>query len=125
MIEYGSSSPARTRNYEAALPGERRGRVPDGSCARSPSGSASRRSSEASRARIVAAETTKRQESSSGILHDGAQQRLVSLSLSLRLARAGQRATRGRGALLEASREELAQALRSCASSHAGSIPPF
>ena len=66
---------------------------------------------EASRQRIVAAgdEARRRLERN---LHDGAQQRLVSLSLSLRLAQ-NQLSKNPEAAdqLLEASREELAQAL--------------
>src|SRR5262249_1183739 len=66
---------------------------------------------EASRARIVAAGDEERRKLERN-LHDGAQQRLVSLSLSLRLAQARRRGDPG-GAddLLEGSREELAQAL--------------
>ena len=66
---------------------------------------------EASRARIVAAGDEERRKLERN-LHDGAQQRLVSLSLSLRLAQ-GRIHTNPGGAddLLEASREELAQAL--------------
>jgi PAS domain S-box-containing protein len=66
---------------------------------------------EASRARIVAAGDEERRKLERN-LHDGAQQRLVSLSLSLRLAQG--RITSdpdGANELLEASREELAQAL--------------
>jgi signal transduction histidine kinase len=66
---------------------------------------------EASRARIVAAGDEARRKLERN-LHDGAQQRLVSISLSLRLAQ-GRLRTDPAGAetLLEASREELAQAL--------------
>jgi signal transduction histidine kinase len=66
---------------------------------------------EASRARIVAAGDEERRKLERN-LHDGAQQRLVSLSLSLRLAQNRIYSDPG-GAeqLLEASREELAQAL--------------
>jgi PAS domain S-box-containing protein len=66
---------------------------------------------EASRARIVAAGDEARRKLERN-LHDGAQQRLVSISLSLRLAQ-GQLRTDPAGAekLLDASREELAQAL--------------
>jgi signal transduction histidine kinase len=66
---------------------------------------------EASRARIVAAGDEERRKLERN-LHDGAQQRLVSLSLSLRLAQ-GRITSDPEGAdqLLEASREELAQAL--------------
>jgi PAS domain S-box-containing protein len=66
---------------------------------------------EASRTRIVAAgdEARRRLERN---LHDGAQQRLVSLSLSLRLVQTQlQRDPIGAEELLEASREELNQAL--------------
>jgi PAS domain S-box-containing protein len=66
---------------------------------------------EASRARIVAAGDKERRKLERN-LHDGAQQRLVSLSLSLRLAQGRiQRDPGGAEELLEASREELAQAL--------------
>jgi PAS domain S-box-containing protein len=64
-----------------------------------------------SRARIVTAgdEARRRLERN---LHDGAQQRLVSLSLSLRLARSQfQRDPSAADAILEAAGEELAQAL--------------
>ncbi len=64
-----------------------------------------------SRARIVTAgdEARRRLERN---LHDGAQQRLVSLSLSLRLARSQfQRDPASADAILEAAGEELAQAL--------------
>jgi PAS domain S-box-containing protein len=66
---------------------------------------------EASRARIVAAgdEARRRLERN---LHDGAQQRLVSLSLALRLIQTRlERDPQGAEALMEAAREELAQAL--------------
>jgi PAS domain S-box-containing protein len=64
-----------------------------------------------SRARIVEAGDAERRRLERN-LHDGAQQRLVSLSLSLRLAQGRIRSDPG-GAdeLLEGSREELAQAL--------------
>jgi len=66
---------------------------------------------EASRARIVAAGDDERRRLERN-LHDGAQQRLVSLSLSLRLAQNRiPNDPQGAEALLEASREELAQAL--------------
>jgi PAS domain S-box-containing protein len=66
---------------------------------------------EASRARIVAAGDEERRKLERN-LHDGAQQRLVSLSLSLRLAQGRiKRDPEGAEDLLEASREELAQAL--------------
>jgi PAS domain S-box-containing protein len=66
---------------------------------------------EASRARIVAAGDAERRKLERN-LHDGAQQRLVSLSLSLRLAQNRIRQDpEGAEQLLEASREELAQAL--------------
>jgi signal transduction histidine kinase len=66
---------------------------------------------EASRARILAAGDDERRKLERN-LHDGAQQRLVSLSLSLRLAQ-GRIYSDPEGAeeLLEGSREELAQAL--------------
>ncbi|MFL5968223.1 MAG: histidine kinase [Gaiellaceae bacterium] len=66
---------------------------------------------EASRARIVAAGDEERRKLERN-LHDGAQQRLVSLSLSLRLAQVRIRHDpEGAEQLLDASREELAQAL--------------
>ena len=66
---------------------------------------------EASRARIVAAGDEERRKLERN-LHDGAQQRLVSLSLSLRLAQGRIHDDPGEAQrLLEASREELAQAL--------------
>jgi signal transduction histidine kinase len=66
---------------------------------------------EASRARIVAAGDEERRKLERN-LHDGAQQRLVSLSLSLRLAQRRIRSDPdGAEDLVEASREELAQAL--------------
>jgi PAS domain S-box-containing protein len=66
---------------------------------------------EASRARIVAAGDEERRKLERN-LHDGAQQRLVSLSLSLRLAQGRLKSDpHGADELLEASREELAQAL--------------
>jgi PAS domain S-box-containing protein len=66
---------------------------------------------EASRARIVAAGDDERRKLERN-LHDGAQQRLVSLSLSLRLAQNRiHNDPEGAERLLEASREELAQAL--------------
>jgi signal transduction histidine kinase len=66
---------------------------------------------EASRARIVAAGDDERRKLERN-LHDGAQQRLVSLSLSLRLAQGRIRTDpEGTARLLDASREELAQAL--------------
>jgi PAS domain S-box-containing protein len=66
---------------------------------------------EASRSRIVAAGDEARRKLERN-LHDGAQQRLVSLSLSLRLAQNNLRRDPTEAEkLLEASREELAQAL--------------
>ena len=66
---------------------------------------------EASRARIVAAGDEERRKLERN-LHDGAQQRLVSLSLSLRLAQGRiKHDPEGAEALLEGSREELTQAL--------------
>ena len=66
---------------------------------------------EESRARIVAAGDDARRKLERN-LHDGAQQRLVSLSLSLRLAQSRlRRDPEGAEQLLEASRLELAQAL--------------
>jgi PAS domain S-box-containing protein len=66
---------------------------------------------EASRQRIVAAGDEARRKLERN-LHDGAQQRLVSLSLSLRLAQNHlSRSPEAAEQLLEASREELAQAL--------------
>jgi PAS domain S-box-containing protein len=66
---------------------------------------------EASRARIVAAGDEARRKLERN-LHDGAQQRLVSLALSLRLAQAQlRRDPAAAEQLLEGSREELSQAL--------------
>ena len=66
---------------------------------------------EASRARIVAAGDEERRKLERN-LHDGAQQRLVSLSLSLRLAQNRVRDDPdGAERLLDATRDELAQAL--------------
>ena len=66
---------------------------------------------EASRARIVAAGDDERRKLERN-LHDGAQQRLVSISLSLRLAQGRiESDPEGAGRLLDASREELSQAL--------------
>jgi PAS domain S-box-containing protein len=110
MIEYELEFPGETRNYEArfAASGEdeflmivreitERKRQQD--------------ELEASRARIVAAGDEERRKLERN-LHDGAQQRLVSLSLSLRLAQGRLRSDPdGAEELLEASREELAQAL--------------
>jgi signal transduction histidine kinase len=65
----------------------------------------------ASRARIVEAGLAERRRLERN-LHDGAQQRLVSLSLAMRLARARLReAPEAAEALLDAASEELAQAL--------------
>jgi PAS domain S-box-containing protein len=110
MIEYELEFPDETRNYEArfAASGEdeflmivreiterKRQQV----------------ELEASRARIVAAGDDERRKLERN-LHDGAQQRLVSLSLSLRLAQSRIRSDpAGAEELLDASREELAQAL--------------
>jgi signal transduction histidine kinase len=66
---------------------------------------------QASRARIVAAGDEERRRLERN-LHDGAQQRLVSLSLSLRLAQTQlQKNPQMAEQLLESAREELAQAL--------------
>ena len=66
---------------------------------------------QASRARIVAAEDAARRRLERN-LHDGAQQRLVSLSLSLRLAQSRLRSDPEEAdQMLEESRTELAQAL--------------
>jgi PAS domain S-box-containing protein len=66
---------------------------------------------EASRARIVAAGDEARRKLERN-LHDGAQQRLVSLSLSLRLIQSRlRRDAEGAEELMETAREELAQAL--------------
>jgi PAS domain S-box-containing protein len=110
MIEYELEFPGETRNYEArfAASGEdeflmivreitERKRQQE--------------ELEASRARIVAAGDEERRKLERN-LHDGAQQRLVSLSLSLRLAQNRLRTDPdGAEELLEGSREELAQAL--------------
>jgi signal transduction histidine kinase len=66
---------------------------------------------QASRQRIVAAGDAERRRLERN-LHDGAQQRLVALSLSLRLAQSKLQADpEAANAVLEASREELAAAL--------------
>jgi signal transduction histidine kinase len=66
---------------------------------------------EDSRARIVEAQDDERRRLERN-LHDGAQQRLVALSLSLRLAQAQLHSNPdATGELIESSREELAQAL--------------
>ena len=66
---------------------------------------------EASRSRILAATDDARRRLERN-LHDGAQQRLVSLALSLRLAQSKlQKDPDAAERILEASREELAQAL--------------
>jgi PAS domain S-box-containing protein len=110
MIEYELEFPGETRNYEArfAASGEdeflmivreitERKRQQE--------------ELEASRARIVAAGDEERRRLERN-LHDGAQQRLVSLSLSLRLAQNRVKSDpEGAEQLLDASREELAQAL--------------
>src|SRR5512133_446552 len=110
MIEYDLDFSGETRNYEARF---------------APSGEdeflmivreiterkRQHEELEASRARIVAAGDEERRKLERN-LHDGAQQRLVSLSLSLRLAQGRIRTDpEGTARLLDASREELAQAL--------------
>ena len=78
----------------------------------------------ASRARIVQAGDAARRRLERN-LHDGAQQRLVTLSLSLRLAQARLHDDPAAAQeLLEASSEELASALEELGSSPAGSIRP-
>jgi signal transduction histidine kinase len=110
VIEYGLEFPGETRSYEARFAAsgddeflmivreitERKRQQAE---------------LEASRARIVAAGDEERRKLERN-LHDGAQQRLVSLSLSLRLAQGRLRNDPdGAQELLEGSREELAQAL--------------
>jgi signal transduction histidine kinase len=110
MIEYDLDFSGETRNYEARF---------------APSGEdeflmivreiterkRQHEELEASRARIVAAGDEERRKLERN-LHDGAQQRLVSLSLSLRLAQGRIRTDpEGTARLLDASREELAHAL--------------
>jgi signal transduction histidine kinase len=110
MIEYELDFPGETRNYEArfASSGE------DEFLMIVREITERKRQQEelqASRARIVAAGDDERRKLERN-LHDGAQQRLVSLSLSLRLAQNRIRSDPdGADDLLERSREELAQAL--------------
>src|SRR5207237_7235813 len=78
---------------------------------------------EASRARIVAASDDARRKLERD-LHDGAQQRLISISLSLRLIETHLRDDPdGAEKLLEASRKELAQALEELRELARGSDP--
>jgi len=110
MIEYELDFPGETRNYEArfAASGEDEFLM----IVREITDRKRQQAElEASRARIVAAGDDERRKLERN-LHDGAQQRLVSLSLSLRLAQTRLRTDPdGSEDLLEASREELAQAL--------------
>ena len=78
----------------------------------------------ASRARIVAAGDDERRRLERN-LHDGAQQRLVALSLALRLAQAKLTSdpARGRRAARRRERGARRRRSRSCASSRAASIP--
>src|SRR4051794_13310096 len=110
MIEYELDFPGETRNYEArfAASGEDEFLMIVREITERKRQQAEL---EASRARIVAAGDDERRKLERN-LHDGAQQRLVSLSLSLRLAQTRLRTDPdGAEDLLEASREELAQAL--------------
>ena len=77
----------------------------------------------ASRARIVEAADAERRRLERN-LHDGAQQRLVSLSLLLGLAPAASTRTRRPAPCSTASARTSARRSRSCASWPAGSIPP-
>jgi signal transduction histidine kinase len=110
MIEYELEFPGETRNYEArfAASGEDEFLM----IVREITDRKRQQAElEASRARIVAAGDDERRKLERN-LHDGAQQRLVSLSLSLRLAQRRVRSDPdGAEELLEGSREELAQAL--------------
>ena len=74
----------------------------------------------ASRARIVAAGDDARRKLERN-LHDGAQQRLVALSVSLRLAESARDDPRQAATILAAAREELDAALEELASSPAAS----
>jgi PAS domain S-box-containing protein len=110
MIEYELQFPEETRNYEArfAASGEDEFLMIVREITER---KRQQRELEASRARIVAAGDEERRRLERN-LHDGAQQRLVSLSLSLRLAQNRiQSDPEGAEQLLDASREELAQAL--------------
>ena len=110
MIEYALDFTGETRNYEArfAASGE------DEFLMIVREITERKRQQEelqASRARIVAAGDDERRKLERN-LHDGAQQRLVSLSLSLRLAQNRVHGDpEGAEQLLDAAREELAQAL--------------
>jgi signal transduction histidine kinase len=110
MIEYALDFTGETRNYEArfAASGE------DEFLMIVREITERKRQQEelqASRARIVAAGDDERRKLERN-LHDGAQQRLVSLSLSLRLAQNRVHSDpEGAEQLLDAAREELAQAL--------------
>ena len=75
----------------------------------------------ASRARLVAAGDAARRKIERD-LHDGAQQHLVSLALTLRMAAHLGRARLQDRDLLDGAIEELKQGLPSCASSRAASI---
>ena len=79
----------------------------------------------ASRARIVAAQDAERRRVERDI-HDGAQQRLVALALSLQVARRRHESGEGVdvGALLEETRPSSEPRSRTCASSRAGSTRP-
>ena len=85
----GGRSPGRARRYRRS---NRATRSISSPASTSPSASATRTSSARSRARIVEAGDAERRRLERN-LHDGAQQRLVSLSLSLRLAQAKLAAT--------------------------------
>jgi PAS domain S-box-containing protein len=110
VIEYGLDFDGQTRHYEArfaASGGEEFLMIVREITERK----RQQQELEASRARIVAAGDDARRKLERN-LHDGAQQRLVSLSLSLRLAQAQlHKAPAAAERLLEASREELGQAL--------------
>ena len=108
----------------AARLGRRRRRPRDGE--RAPAGQLRARVEElrASRARIVEAGTPERRRLERN-LHDGAQQRLVALSLTLRLAQSQLRQGPRRGGRAARRRPGGAHAgaRASCASSHAASTP--
>ena len=130
-----SACRSRSRARRGARSSSRSGRTrpcrsrPSAACRRSPSSSASRsraRSARdelaASRLRIVEASDTERRRIERN-LHDGAQQRLVALSLGLRLAQgeAARVSRRGRASCSRSSRRSSRRRSPSCASSRRGS----
>ncbi len=78
----------------------------------------------ASRARIVAAGDAERRRLERN-LHDGAQQRLVSLSLALRMDRSRLDSASEAAVMLDAASDQLLQALAELRELRAASIPPF